>query len=59
MAAGALIENELLVSALVAELGVNRYGLMTFRAFKFLLIFFFSGLRQPARKILGEHGRHH
>jgi hypothetical protein len=40
-----LIENDLLVSALGAELGVNRYGLMAFRAFKFLLIFLFSGLR--------------
>ena len=30
-AAGALIENDLLMSALVAKLGVNRYGLIAFR----------------------------
>ena len=29
--AGALIENELLVAALVTEPGINRYGLMAFR----------------------------
>ena len=45
--------------ALVTELGVNRYWLMAFRAGKFLLLFLITGLRQPAGKILGKHGRHH
>ena len=45
MASAALIENDLLMPALVTKFGINRYRMMALRAGEFLLRFLFPGLR--------------
>ena len=54
-----LIEDKLLMAAMGTEFGVKWYGLTAIRTEYCLPAFLLFGLRQPARKILGKHCRHH
>ena len=45
MASGALIENDLLMPALVTKFSINRYRMVAFRTGEFLLRFLYPGLR--------------
>ncbi len=45
MASGALIENDLLMPALMTKFSINRYRIVAFGTGEFLLCFLFPGLR--------------